>query len=224
MPTLAAVSIGQCPRPDLVGRLLTVLPEGTELLEFGALDGLDAADIAPLAGAGNPLSTRLADGSRILVDEEWLAPLVQSALDRADDRGAEATLLLCAGGFEDLRSRGRLVRPVEAAADELRAAGIDSILVVVPSAAQIEASRRKWRGFGFDPRMSPAVLPAQTAAVAQAADGLGAVVLDYVGHPPVVIDRLEAALATANGIRLIDLGQAGELALVATLTNAGAPA
>ena len=72
--------------------------------------------------------------------------------------------------------------------------------------------------------MLPAALPRQSATVAQAADGLGAVVLDYVGHPAEVIDRLEAELAARNGTRLIDLGRTGELALVALVTNAGAPA
>lgn len=53
---LGCVTIGQAPRVDVVPDLVPVLP-GTEIIERGALDELDAAEIAaltPQGGAGIP--------------------------------------------------------------------------------------------------------------------------------------------------------------------------
>src|SRR5262245_32395601 len=78
VPTVAAIEIGQSPRPDLVGGLNAVLPDDAGLFEVGALDGIDPATVPPIRfDAENPLSTRLADGQQIIVDEPWIAPHVQ---------------------------------------------------------------------------------------------------------------------------------------------------
>jgi protein AroM len=202
---VGAVTIGQAPRPDLLEPLLARLPADVEVVEVGALDPLGSDDL-PKGGVGAyPLTTQLRDGRPATLDEAFLAPLVQAAVDEAERRGATTTLLLCAGGFPHIRARGVLVRPFDAAAAELRTLGAVRIVVAVPIDVQIAPSERKWRAAGFD----PVVVGGPPALDAPA--GIGAVVLDYVGHPVADVAALRAALT----VPLIDLGEAGASATAA---------
>jgi protein AroM len=208
MPRVAVIEIGQSPRPDLVEELAAVLPDDTELLESGALDGVDPATIPPIwFDAENPLSTRLADGQLILVDEPWIAPHVQAAIDRAEAAEPDVLVLLCAGAFPGLTTQRPLIRPADVLAAVLRARGTSTVLVVVPSPRQIPASEAKWRALGLDPLMLGTPLPKGLDDVVEAASEVKAVVLDYVGHPAKLIDRLEDALESETDALLYDLGR-----------------
>ena len=213
------MTIGQAPRPDLLEPLLAHVG-GDGIREFGALDELPADGIprrtAP-SGRAYPLMTRLRDGTSVTIDEADLAPLVQRAIDRAEDAGVVVTLLLCAGGFLETTARGTLVRPFDAAVSQLRRLGAGRLAVVVPSAAQAEPSRRKWSAAGFDPIVlvgEPGTLDATGAA------GSDAIVLDYVGHASRTIDALRARTA----IPVLDLGECGADAAVAALVEDAAEA
>jgi hypothetical protein len=208
---IGAVTIGQAPRPDLLAPLRARLPGDVEVVEFGALDALAAEDLPERAGA-YPLTTRLRDGRPVTLDEAFLAPHVQAAIDAADERGAGVTLLLCAGGFPELRARGLLVRPFDAAATELRDLGARRIGVVVPIAGQAAPAERKWRSAGFEPVVL--VGPPSSADGWTAIDetsAIGAIVLDFVGHPATVVDELRARSA----VPVVDLGEAGASAAAA---------
>ena len=203
---VGAVTIGQAPRPDLLEPLLARLPADVAVVEVGALDPLGPDDLPKGCDGAYPLTTRLRDGRTVTLDEAFLAPLAQAAVDEAERRGATTTLLLCAGGFPDVRARGVLVRPFDAAVAELRSFGARRIGVVVPIAAQAAPSEAKWRAAGFDPVVivgSPPALDAPT--------GISAVVLDYVGHSVADVAALRAALT----IPLLDLGESGASAAAA---------
>ena len=220
MTLVAVLEIGQSPRPDLLQAVGAALPAGVDVLELGALDGIDDAAIpAPGPDAANPLFTRLANGRRILVDEAWVAPHLQAAARRADMAGADAVLLLCAGGFEDLVSERPLIRPARVVAAALGDAGARSTLVVVPAPGQLAASAAKWRAAGIEPVMLACALPDGVDAVVDAAasGSVDAVVLDYVGHPAELVDRLVAALAAATNATLYDLGREGARGLARSL-------
>ena len=204
--TAGAVTIGQTPRADLLEPLLARLPADVEVVEVGALDPLGPHDLPKGGGGAYPLTTRLRDGGPVTLDEAFLAPLVQAALDEAERRGATTTLLLCAGGFPDVRARGVLVHPFDAAVAELRALAAVRIAVVVPIEGQVSPSERKWRAAGFDPVVIVGSPPALDAVT-----GISAEVLDYVGHSAADVAALRAALT----VPLIDLGEAGAAAAAA---------
>ncbi|MBA2380854.1 MAG: AroM family protein [Chloroflexi bacterium] len=223
MPTVAALEIGQSCRPDLVAELRAVLPDDVRILEVGALDGIDPATVPPIGSdAANPLSTRLADGRQVVVDEAWIAPHLQAAVRRAEAAGADALLLLCAGGFHDLASDRPLIRPAVAVARVLHERGVATMLVVVPLPGQVPASEAKWRALGFDPVVLATPLPAGLDQVVEAAEQHEAVVLDFVGHPADLIDRLEQALGSRGNAQVFDLGRYGALAM-ADLARVRAP-
>jgi len=207
-PVVAAITIGQTPRPDLLAELAAVLPDGVEVHEYGALDGI-AANELPRIGftAESPLATRLADGSQVVVEEAWLSPRVQAAVERAEADGAGVLVLLCAGAFEAVTSNAPLIRPATVVSSTLGARGFRTALVVVPSPRQLVASEAKWRSLGIDPLMLGVPLPRGLDDVVEAAADVPAVVLDYVGHPARLIDRLEDALESETDALLFDLGR-----------------
>ncbi len=222
MPLVAAISIGQTPRPDLVEELSAVLPDGNEVREFGALDGVELAAVPAIRfDAENPLATRVAGGQQVIVDEAWIAPHLQGAVHRAVAAGADVGLLLCAAGFGALTTEIPLVRPAEAVAATLKARGITTALVVVPSPRQITASEAKWRALGIDPLMLGTPLPKGLDDVVEAAEGVPAVILDYVGHAGKLIDRLEDALESETDALLYDLGRYGAFAVAERLALVG---
>jgi hypothetical protein len=212
---VAAVTIGQSPRPDLVEALLARLPDDVEVLEIGALDLLSAESLPgparsrDAASPAYPLTTRLRDGTPVTMDEADLAPLVQAAIVRAEESAARVILLLCAGGFDGTSSDRPLVRPFDAAVARLRAMHARRIQVVVPFAGQAEAAARKWTSAGFDPVTivgDPAsVASRETDSSAPSAPAFDALVLDYVGHPSATVQRLRARTT----VPLVDLGECG---------------
>ena len=204
---IGAITIGQSPRPDLVLPLRSRLPTDVAIIEIGALDDLDEVDLPGPAHDGYPLTTRLRSGALVTVDDAFLAPRVQAAVEQAERVGCSVSLLLCAGGFADLRSDRPLVRPFELAAAALRSLGLERIVVVVPIDGQVAPAARKWRAAGFVPTVLAARLGEAPKVVADALPDQP-VVLDFVGHPPgavahvrelvgrVVVDPADLAAAT----------------------------
>jgi protein AroM len=221
-PRVGAVTIGQAPRPDLVEPLRQRLGGGAEILEAGALDGWAPGE-GPSVGDGRPgrtptepdypLTTRLRDGSRVTLDERDLAALVQQAIDRIEDAGADLTLLLCAGGFLETAGRRPLIRPFDAAAAELRGRAAARLGVIVPDPGQARAARRKWEAAGF--QVEPLVGEPGAVPLPAAGAALDALVLDYVGHPSRAVEDLRQRTL----LPVIDLAEAGVDAVVATIAD-----
>ncbi len=235
---VAAVTIGQAPRPDLLEPLFDRIdPRGVEVRQYGALDdvepeALPAGSIsepppvtdprlehAHQAQVGvsyrsrlaYPLTTRLADGRLATLDESFLAPYVQAAVSRGEADGAGATLLLCAGGFAGIAATRPLVRPFELAVATLRSLGLPDVGVAVPYERQVQPAERKYLEAGLFPIVRAAA-PREVPDVfdRQVSEGLvGAIVLDFVGHPSGDVDELRLVL----GCPLVDLGDLAAAAL-----------
>ena len=216
-PRIAAVTIGQTPRPDLLEPLRARADDQVDIAELGALDALTADQLPRRGRSAYPLTTRLRDGTAVTLDEADLAPLVQAAIDHAEDQGASVTLLLCAGGFVDVTARGSLVRPFDAAVRRLRMLGATHIGVVVPYPGQAPAARRKFEAAGFELEVVVTDLAGLSGSAFQAAE---AVVLDYVGHPTAAVDGLRERLR----IPVVDLGAAGADEAIRCVAAARMPA
>lgn len=223
---MGLLTIGAAPRPDLAAPVHRRLP-GATIVEAGALDGLSEGTLPPDRDGGYPLTTRLADGTRVTLDETTLAPLVTGALGRLEAAGVAATLLLCAGPFDGLRGARPVVRPFAVAVERLRASGTRRIGVLVPVEGQVAPAERKCRAAGLDPIVLVGALAELADSAAAAADlarrlaaAAGAttdgastppdaLLLDYVGHDEVLVERLAGRLS----IPLLDLGGLGADAL-----------
>lgn len=204
-PTIAVLTIGQTPRPDLVQPLADALP-GREIRQYGALDGLTVADL-PDGGmaveADYPLVTRMADGTLVMVAESFVAGRLQGILDGLMGQDA-LVVLLCAGTFGDVRVRpnsgGVLIKPFDVGRQILDSMGMRRLGLIAPMPEQEAPIRQRWQAAGFDPVVWAHDIRRQDenfyAHLNQRieVDGLDCIVLDYVGHDPAHVRAIQARI------------------------------
>lgn len=218
-PKIGAVTIGQSPRPDLVEPLVQLRPD-VEIIEVGALDGLTAAELPNAADANYPLKTRLRDGSLVIVSEAFLKPLMQQAVETAEGQGVQATVLLCAGTFAEVKGVNRpLVKPFDTAVAVLNSMGVTDIGVLSPIITQERPIRARWTAAGFDARVwtPPYAIDSKEFTgwlyrMMSNTRSLDALVMDYVGHPA----DYKLVVQEILGIPVIDLGHLA-LSLIAKM-------
>ena len=210
---LGVVTIGQSPRIDMVPELSGWLPP-VEVVERGALDGLSGAEIAhmaPSAGATHVLTTRLCDGSSVVLDHDAVVGRVESAIGWLEQAGVDATLVVCTGEFPDLAHKGPLLL-----AERLFVSGVEGLCggdtkggvlgVVCPLPQQIAMSLAKWAGVAARVEVAAATpydggTPAAVAAAAADLAGRGArwIVLDCMGYT----DAMRAAARQKSGVPVL---------------------
>jgi protein AroM len=208
-PRLGLVTIGQTPRTDVVPEMAEVLGPGIEIVERGALDGLDIQAITALApGPGDEvLVTRLRGGAPVFVARRRIAPRVQAALADLDRAAVTLSAVLCTGLFPDLAAGAPLLHPDRLLLGLLRGVSWPGRLgVLAPSAAHVPQSAARWRGWGFEPVI--AVLspyeedtgPALGLAVEGLAGGeAGLVILDCMGYRR----RVKAEVGARLGVPVV---------------------
>lgn len=103
--TLGLVTIGQSPRTDLTSDLADELTE-VHYVEHGALDKLSSAEVESLRPepGETPLTSRMKDGSNVVITHRHLHPLLEHAVQECADDGAEAVLILCTGHMPPISS------------------------------------------------------------------------------------------------------------------------
>lgn len=207
---LGVVTIGQSPRVDMVPEMLPLLGLPADaVVERGALDGLSAAGIAALAPrtrGGHVLTTRLADGSSVVLDHDAAADRVQGAILDVEST-VDATLVVCTGEFLPLEHAKPLLF-----AERLLLGGTATLCehepvgIVCPLPAQVRMSHDKWR-----PVVGPVVVSAATpyaegaeesvAAAAKQLTSVGArrIVLDCMGYTA----AMRRAAADACGVPVL---------------------
>jgi protein AroM len=204
---IGMVTVGQAPRVDVVPEMAALLGSA-EIIERGALDGLDREQMAPLAPAGDDevLVTRLADGGSVFVGKRQVTPLVQKRIGELEAEGVALTVLLCTGTFHGLESRRPLIEPDKILLGMLRAIRFPGRLgVLTPSPRHVVQTDTRWRRHGFDPvvvALSPyegadAIERTDLGPIADAlrAGGAGLVVLDCIGFRRQLRAELQGRLA-----------------------------
>lgn len=211
---LGVVTIGQTPRIDMVPELSGWLPP-VEVVERGALDGLSGSEIArmaPPAGAKHVLTTRLTDGSSVVLDHDAVVSRVENAIGWLEQAGVDATLVVCTGEFQDLAHERPLLL-----AERLFVSGVEGLCggdtkgggvlgVVCPLPQQIAMSFAKWAGVAARVEVAAATpydggTPASVAAAAADLAGRGArwIVLDCMGYT----DAMRAAARQESGVPVL---------------------
>lgn len=203
---VGVLTIGQAPRADrMAAEIGAVLGAGFEIVERGALDGLDRPALELIApGPGDELLvSMLLDGSEVRLAKRGIIPLLQRRLSALEeDDGVAATLLVCSGPFPGFAHSRPLVQPqplLYGAA--LALAGKARIAVLLPDPAQFDWARRQWLAAGVpdplllcaDPYQPERMASVIAAAASAEAAGAGCLYLDCFGY-----DRtLREAAATA---------------------------
>lgn len=188
-PTLGLVTIGQAPRDDIVPGMVEYLPSGVDVRQAGALDGLSRdqiADMAPRPG-DYVLTSRLQDGSSVVIARQFVMPRLQAAVSRLENEGAALVAVLCTGTFPDLVSRRLLVEPERIF--HAACAGIAGRLrlgALIPLPDQVPQAERRWQEAGVDAVVRAASPYGPIERIAEAAGelkaaGAAVVALDCFG-------------------------------------------
>lgn len=147
---LGTLTIGQAPRADITPILAAHLPERVQCLHAGVLDGFSKEEIAtrfaPQPGEA-VLTTRLLDGSSVILGKPAVRIVLQEKLDWLEAQSCKLIALLCTGEFEGLACKNawliepdHLVPPVVASL-----VGMHQVGVVVPLPEQAQSEARKWQ-------------------------------------------------------------------------------
>ncbi len=143
---VAAVTIGQSPRPDIFDEIMPLLGAGVRVIEAGALDDLTDDEITAHRPTpdDHTLVTRLRDGSEVLVGRRRILPRVQACLDRVQDQ-ADLIVMLCTGTFPPFATERLVLYPEHLLFQLARAVAPGGrIGVLTPSAHQVAEQERRW--------------------------------------------------------------------------------
>jgi protein AroM len=113
MKKIGIVTIGQSPRPDVVGEMSPFFGENIQILERGALDGLtleQAKKLSPEEGM-MPLCTRMSDGTEVIIAKEKIIPIIQHSIRELNENNVSIILLLCVGSFPYFKSECLVLYP-----------------------------------------------------------------------------------------------------------------
>lgn len=151
---LAAVTIGQAPRTDIMGDIASLLPAGVEVREYGALDDytLERVEAEVSFEPGDEaLVSRMRDGRQAHFTQRFVNPLVQAKIDQAEQEGADVVALFCTGVFPRFRHRGIFLEPQPLLHSVARSlAGGRRIGVLVPMPDQVQQAYEFWGRSGVD--------------------------------------------------------------------------
>jgi protein AroM len=215
---IGVLTIGHSPRPDLVTPLEILLPN-CEIVQAGALDGLTIEDLPEASKVVYPLETQMHKGKKVIVEESFITPKLQDALNLLENMGVTATLLMCAGTFAEIHGKRPLFVPFKIGNNFLNSLNMESIGLITPVATQEVPIRERWEKMGWQTTVWTANLGKQDLVFFQElnekihTNRLECIVLDYVGHTLEQVIQLQKSIA----IPVIDLGHLAMVMLASTL-------
>ncbi|MFC4563803.1 AroM family protein [Nocardiopsis mangrovi] len=210
MTRLGIITIGQAPRPDLTPEVAALLP-GVDIVERGVLDGLTADEIAahPPAAGDHALTTRLADGSSVVIGESFVLTRLPGVIAGLEPE-VDAVLLGCTGGFPALEHTKPLFVPDRMIALGAAALSGDAgtVGVICPLEEQRQDTVRKFsRYLSAGARVLTGVCSPYTGTPGELADaarglaarGAGVLALDCIGYT----EQMRARAAAATGLPVV---------------------
>ena len=143
---LAAVTVGQSPRDDILTEIREAIGGDLDITEIGVLDNLNADEIAAMAPVGNErrLCTSLRDGSEVVTSKAKTAIRLNTILGDLSKGDFDDIVLLCTGYFDDLQCGQPLIESQRLVDGYLAAMsfGNRKIGVMVPLAEQTEEPKQ----------------------------------------------------------------------------------
>jgi protein AroM len=143
---IGVVTIGQSPRPDVIGEMERILGKGYEILEKGALDDFTLEDVKKIKieeGQG-VLVTRMRDGTEIKITHDIVNPVIQKRITELEAEGVGIILLVCTGRFPEFESNVLVVQPSNIVRGVTRAAIRKGRMAsILPSIQQVGGSPRE---------------------------------------------------------------------------------
>lgn len=140
MKRIGIITIGQSPRPDVIGEIQRVLGGGYEIVEKGALDDYSPEELGKmkLKPGERLLVTRLRNGQEAKVSHEFISSKIQNCVDYLEEKNIEVILLLCTGKFPEFNSKHLIIQPSEIVRGTVAASlRRGKLAVILPAKEQI---------------------------------------------------------------------------------------
>jgi protein AroM len=152
MKAIGLITIGQTPRNNLVREVTGLMPDNINIIQAGALDGLDLNNIRAHqpTDRAKTLVTKLRDGSEALVDKDFIHFRLQQAIQGLEIR-VDFIGILCSSTFPTLFSSVPLLLPYRLLQGALLSVSIPTSWgVLVPSPDQKAPVGKELREWGLD--------------------------------------------------------------------------
>lgn len=143
---IGVVTIGQSPRPDVIGEMERILGKDYDILEKGALDDFTFEEVQniKIKPGDGLLVTRMRDGTEVKITHDVVNPIMQKRIAELESEGVEIIFLLCTGRFPEFESNVLVVQPSNIIQGVTRAAIRKGRMAsILPSMQQIGGSPRE---------------------------------------------------------------------------------
>jgi protein AroM len=143
---LAALTIGQSPRTDIMEDIKGIFAKDTKIIEKGALDGLSRKEINSLHPKENDyiLISRLNDGTAAKISGRYVEKRLQNIIKEIENE-TDMFLILCAGQFPTLTSKKLIIKPDILFSNFIPGIIQRGVMVdLVPLEEQIDELKTRW--------------------------------------------------------------------------------
>ncbi len=115
MTKIGMLTIGQTPRVDLLPTLIEILGDEHEIIEAGALDGLNLENVKGIEILPDDyiLVSRMRDGTEVKITKRFVIPRVQEKITELEEKDVRLTVVMCTGAFPQFKSKGLVITPQE---------------------------------------------------------------------------------------------------------------
>jgi protein AroM len=115
MTKIGMLTIGQTPRVDLLPTLIEILGDEHEIIEAGALDGLNLENVKGIEILPDDyiLVSRMRDGTEVKITKRFVIPRVQEKITELEEKNVRLTVVMCTGAFPQFKSKGLVITPQE---------------------------------------------------------------------------------------------------------------
>lgn len=154
---IGTLTIGQSPRSDIIPEIIPLLGDEFEIIEAGALDGLDTDYIEMnISPQNNEIEqiiqvSRMTDGTEVEILQSKVVPLLEKQIAYLENCGVEFIVLLCNDPFIDLKSNVKIIYPepiIHYLAFEI--SKTKKIGVIMPNETQLERAKNLLLRYNLD--------------------------------------------------------------------------
>lgn len=181
---IGMISIGQSPRPDILSIFTDTWGNHIDLIEIGALDGLEHADVEQMSPQENDdvLVVKMADGQQHIVGRRHLIPRIESCAETLIKHHVTALVLLCTGDFRPFRYAVPFIIPQKIVDNTISAlVGSGQVVgVMIPAEEQQKQMRRNLMSHGIVPVFASASPHLGEDGIMEAAQQLKRYAADFI--------------------------------------------
>lgn len=143
------ITIGQSPRPDIIGEMKRIIGNEPQIIEEGSLDGLSKEEVFSLLSSSPSdeeyLVTKLRDGTSVVMPKNIIVKRIERVLKNFENQGITVAAILCVGEFPEYRFNGIVLKPGVLSLKVVSSLyQVGKCVIVIPLEEQRKGAMRRW--------------------------------------------------------------------------------